>query len=146
MKTIKMIDISKKNISLREATAYARVLMSKETAKKIKNKEIPKGDVLTTAQLAGIMAAKNTPSIIPLCHPLSLTSVDISFKVKKDYIEITASVSARDRTGTEMEALVAASVAALSIYDMCKMVDRDITVENIYLIEKKGGKSGICRR
>lgn len=141
-----MIDISKKDITLREATAYARVLMCKETIRKIKNKEIPKGDVLTTAQLAGIMAAKSTPSIIPLCHPVSITSVDISFEIKKDYIEIISSVSAQDRTGVEMEALTATSIVALSIYDMCKMVDRDITIENIYLIEKKGGKSGIWRR
>ena len=114
----------------------------------IKNKNISKGDVLEVARLAGIMGAKRTSELIPLCHPLKITSVNIDFKLdnKINMIEIQSTVKANDKTGVEMEALAAVSIAALTIYDMCKSVDREIEIKDIFLIEKSGGKSGHFKR
>jgi len=118
--------------------------MKKETLILIRKEQIPKGDVLTVAQTAGIMAAKRTPDLIPLCHPLLLTSVAVDFNIpgKGDFIEITAMVKGKGKTGFEMEALTAVSVAALTVYDMCKMLDKSMGITDIRLIKKTGGKSG----
>jgi cyclic pyranopterin phosphate synthase len=118
--------------------------MQPETLRLIAEGDLPKGDVLTTAQLAGIMAAKQTPNLIPLCHPLLLTKVDVAFKVDEaaSRIEITATVRTRGKTGVEMEALTAVSVAALTIYDMAKAVEKGMRIHNIRLVSKSGGKSG----
>ena len=143
-----MVDVSKKDVTTRIARASGRVLMKPETFKMIQNKNISKGDVLEVARLAGIMGAKRTSELIPLCHPLKITSVNIDFKLdnKKNMVEILSTVKANDKTGVEMEALTAVSVAALTIYDMCKSVDREIEIKDIFLMEKSGGKSGHFRR
>ncbi len=140
----KMVDVSGKDITVREASAKGEVRMSADTLRLIQEKGIPKGDVLPVAQLAGIMAAKKTHELIPMCHPLSLTGIDVGFEVHEEgpAIEITSNVKTRDRTGVEMEALTAVSVAALTIYDMCKAVERGMKITNIRLISKSGGKSG----
>lgn len=138
-----MIDVSNKNDTLRTARAFARVLLSKDTLEKIKRGEIEKGEVLTVAKVAGISAAKKTSELIPMCHPLNLTYVDINFSLVDDpsSIEIESFVSLIGKTGAEMEALVAVSIASLTVYDMCKGIDKSITIEDIYLLEKTGGKS-----
>ncbi|MEF3244910.1 MAG: cyclic pyranopterin monophosphate synthase MoaC [Caldisericaceae bacterium] len=138
-----MIDVSNKGDTLRTARAFARVLLSKDTLEKIKGGEIEKGEVLTVAKVAGISAAKKTWEIIPMCHPLNLTYVDINFSLVDDpsSIEIESFVSLIGKTGAEMEALVAVSIASLTVYDMCKGIDKSITIEDIYLLEKTGGKS-----
>jgi len=139
----KMVDVSEKAVTAREAVAKGSVRMRPQTLELIKSGGIKKGDVLAVAQVAGIMAAKKTHELIPMCHPLQITGVDIDFAVMEpDCIEIRATVKTTDRTGIEMEALVAASVAALTIYDMCKAVDRAMVVEDIKLMSKSGGKSG----
>lgn len=138
----RMVDVSPKPETARLARARARVRMRPETAARIRAGEVEKGDVLGVARLAGITAAKRTSDLIPLCHPLRLTSVDLELSVEEAAVEIVASVRAHDRTGVEMEALVAASTAALTVYDMCKAVDRWMTVEAVELLEKRGGKSG----
>ncbi|QTA38361.1 cyclic pyranopterin monophosphate synthase MoaC [Thermosipho ferrireducens] len=146
----KMVNVGGKADTKRTAVAYGKVTMRKETLNAIINDEIPKGDVFTVAKVAGIMAAKNTSSIIPMCHNIFLTGVDINFESKiekeKGIVEIFARVNTIGKTGAEMEALTAVSVAALTLYDMCKSVDKMITIENIYLMEKFGGKSGHWRR
>ncbi len=144
----KMVDVSEKPVTLREATASGRVCMNKETLNLINENKIAKGNVLETARLAGIMAAKRTGTLIPLCHPLNITSVDIEFKMdqKRSCIDIEATVKCAGQTGVEMEAMTAVSVAALTIYDMCKAVDREMTIGDIMLLEKKGGKSGHWKR
>ncbi|MEA1963731.1 MAG: cyclic pyranopterin monophosphate synthase MoaC [Candidatus Aerophobetes bacterium] len=139
---IKMIDVGDKEATRREAVARGCLSLKKETVQAIKEGKIPKGDVLSVANVAGILAAKKTASLIPMCHPLRITSVKIDFELKEDAIIITSRVSAIDRTGVEMEALTAVALAALTIYDMCKGVDRQISISRIELIEKKGGKSG----
>lgn len=146
--TARMVDVSEKLPTRREATAFAGVSMGKETLKLIMEGAVPKGDVLAAARVAGIMAAKKTPELIPLCHPLGITSVavDLAPNMRKSRVEITATVSTVGQTGVEMEALTAASVAALTVYDMCKAVDREMTVSGIALLEKKGGRSGHYRR
>ncbi len=144
----KMVDVSEKQITKREAIARGSIYMKPETLKLIKDKKIPKGDVFSVAKVAGIMAAKKTSDIIPMCHPLNITSVGINFELKEmeNKIEIESCVKVLGQTGVEMEALTAVSVAALTIYDMCKAVDKEMTISDIILIEKKGGRSGHFKR
>jgi indole-3-glycerol phosphate synthase len=141
----RMVDISDKRETDRVAIAGARVVMQPATLEKIRSGDVAKGDVLAVARLAGIMAAKRTAELIPLCHPLALTSVDVDLECvpERSAVEITATCKLRGRTGVEMEALTAASVAALTIYDMCKAVDRGMVVTDLRLLRKSGGKSGI---
>lgn len=141
-----MVDISAKNDTVRIAVASGRIRMKPETADIIRSGTAQKGDVLGVAQVAGIMAAKNTPQMIPMCHPLMLSGTDISFDVGDDAVDITATVKTTGKTGVEMEALTAASVAALTIYDMVKAVDRGMTIENIKVESKTGGASGAWHR
>ncbi len=140
----RMVDVSDKEVTRREATARAVVEMQAETARLIAGGGIAKGDVLAVAQVAGVMAAKRTPDLIPLCHPLPITGVDMVFELDeaRARLEIRATVRVTGRTGVEMEALTAASVAALTVYDMCKAVDRGMTISDIQLLHKVGGKSG----
>ncbi len=143
-----MVDVSGKKITHREAVARGFVLMNRETLTRINKNEIVKGNVFETARLAGIMAAKKTSELIPLCHQLNLTSVIVDFKAdkRKNKIDIEAKVKCSGTTGVEMEALTAVSVAALTIYDMCKAVDKAMVISDIMLIEKRGGKSGEWKR
>ncbi len=143
----KMVDVSEKALTAREAIAKGTVKMKPETLKRIKSGGIKKGDVLAVAQVAGIMAAKKTHELIPMCHPLQITGVDIDFIIKEpDQIEVEATVKTTDRTGIEMEALVAVSAASLTIYDMCKAVDRAMVIDGVKLMKKSGGKSGVYER
>ncbi|NOQ43764.1 MAG: cyclic pyranopterin monophosphate synthase MoaC [Dehalococcoidia bacterium] len=142
MEPIRMVDVSQKALTEREAVAKGLVVMKTETLSMIKDGKMPKGDVLATAQIAGIMAAKQTSLIIPMCHPLMLDEVRVEFSLSQQSVEITATVKCTGKTGVEMEALTAVTASALTIYDMCKMVERGITIENIRLIKKSGGKSG----
>ncbi len=138
-----MVDVSDKALTIREAVAEARVRMRPETLQMIVQGEHPKGDVFAVARIAGIQAAKKTSDLIPLCHPLMLTSVKVELQSEgNDCVRITARCKLSGQTGVEMEALTAASVAALTIYDMCKAVDRGMTIEGVRLLEKVGGKSG----
>ena len=141
---VHMVDVTGKAETEREAIAKAKVRMNPATLELIRRGGIAKGDVLAVAQTAGIMAAKETPRLIPLCHPLLLTNVEIEFYLPENggFVEITASAKGIGKTGFEMEALVAVCVSALNIYDMCKAVDRSMTIEEIHLIKKSGGKSG----
>lgn len=138
----RMVDVSAKPITKREAQAKGRVVMLPATAQLIRDGQAAKGDVLATARIAGIMAAKNTGSLIPLCHPLPLEAVRVNLEVGADAVEIEAVASLSGRTGVEMEALTAVSVAALTIYDMVKAVDKTMRIEAIRLTHKTGGKSG----
>ena len=138
----RMVDVSAKPETTREATAKGRVVMLPATAALIGTGQAAKGDVLAAARLAGIMAAKRTAELIPLCHPLPLASVAVQLEVGEDAVEIAATVRTTGRTGVEMEALTAVSVAALTIYDMVKAVDRGMTIEAIRVVAKSGGKSG----
>ncbi len=140
----KMVDVSDKKESDRLAIARARVKLNRETYTMVKNQEIKKGDVLTVAKVAGIMAAKNTSNLIPMCHPINITSIDLDFNLDDEncLIEIRGSAKINAKTGVEMEALTGVSVAALTIYDMCKAVQRDIEITDIKLVKKSGGKSG----
>ena len=131
---VRMVDVGSKPLSRRRAVARASVRMAPETAKRLV--ELPKGDALATAQLAGIMAAKRTSDLIPLCHPLALSVVDVSLEVVRDGVQITAAAETTAQTGVEMEALTAASVAALTVYDMAKAVDKGMVVESLRLVEK----------
>jgi len=142
-----MVDVGEKPVTHRCATASAKVRMAAATAQMVVDHSGPKGDVLATARLAGIMAAKRTPELIPLCHAIALTRVELRFEVdvSDGCVEAVATVDARDRTGVEMEAMVAASVAALTIYDMLKAVERSIRIEQVVLLEKSGGRSGHYR-
>ena len=139
-----MVDISEKPDTQREAVAKGVVRVQAATLDLIKKGTTPKGDVLSVAQLAGIMAAKQTPHLIPLCHPIPIGDIKVEFSLDEENnaINITTTVKSIGKTGVEMEALTAAAVAALTIYDMCKAVDRSMTIENIRLIRKSGGKSG----
>ena len=141
-----MVDVSEKDITQREARARARVLMRPETMELISAGGIPKGDVFAVARVAGIQASKRCSDLIPLCHPLSLSNVSIDFQKSEDDLLIETYCSLAGRTGAEMEALTAASVAALTVYDMCKSVDRGIMIKEICLVSKKGGKSGAWER
>lgn len=142
--TARMVDVSGKQPTLREAVAAGEVMMLPATLALIQSGGIPKGDVLATARIAGIMAAKRTPELVPLCHPLQLShvAVDLSFDQQRSAVKIRAVVRCIGTTGVEMEALTAVSVAALTIYDMCKAVDRGMQINHIRLIRKSGGKSG----
>lgn len=144
----RMVDVSDKPPTKREAVARGTVTMKKETLRLIKDLKIAKGDVLEVARIAGIMAAKKTPDMIPMCHPLQISSVSVDFEFdeKKSRIDIESRVKVSGQTGVEMEALTAVSVAALTIYDMCKAVDREMVISDILLLEKSGGKSGLFRR
>ena len=142
----KMVDTSDKQVTTRRAVASARVLMSRETVAAIRNNRTPKGDPLETARLAGVMAAKRTAELIPLCHPLPLTHVDVRAEVTDDGVNLEAEVLTKAQTGVEMEALTAVSVAALTVYDMCKALDKSMTISDIRLELKSGGKSGDYRR
>jgi len=143
----RMVDVSGKPDTQREAVAKCLVRMKVATLERLKKGDVPKGDVLAVAQLAGIMAAKQTPQIIPLCHPILIGEVKVEFSlgVKNSAVEITAAVKSLGKTGVEMEALTAAAVAALTIYDMCKAVDRGIRIESLRLVSKSGGKSGTIK-
>ena len=144
----RMVDVGDKPQTRRSATASATVQMRSETLAAIRDDNMKKGDVLQVARLAGIMATKQTAQLIPLCHPLGIDSVDINFVINDDdsTIQTTATVSVFERTGVEMEAMTAVSVAALTIYDMCKAMDREMTISDIQLLEKTGGKSGDFKR
>jgi len=144
----RMVDVGDKAHTVRQATARATVSMRPETLTLIKKGELKKGDVLTVAKIAGIQAAKKCSELIPLCHPLALSSVDITFDVDQDNSRVVISTMCRltGQTGVEMEALTAAAVAALTIYDMCKAVDRNMTIGDIELVTKSGGESGDWQR
>lgn len=142
----KMVDVTDKAETFREAIAEGTVIVEPDTMELIKSGGIKKGDVLSVAQVAGIMAAKKTSDMIPMCHPLMLSGVDISFELTDAEIHIKAIVRCKGSTGVEMEALSAVSTAALTIYDMCKAVQRDITITDIRLMYKSGGKSGVYQR
>lgn len=144
----KMVDITVKPLTNREAVARGSVYMEPGTIKLIVDKKVPKGDVFSVARIAGIMAAKKTSELIPMCHPLDITAIDIQFNLnpKKCKIDIESRVSIVGRTGVEMEALTAVSIAALTIYDMCKAVDKEMVISEIMLMEKRGGKSGVFKR
>ncbi|MCW8892009.1 MAG: cyclic pyranopterin monophosphate synthase MoaC [Deltaproteobacteria bacterium] len=143
-----MVDVSAKQPTLRLAVARARVVLKPETLTAILDQKIAKGDVLSVARLAGISAAKMTPSLIPLSHPLAIHMVHVAFEsdISQGLLEIKATVKAMERTGMEMEAMVAASVAALTVYDMCKGADKSIAIEHVCLLYKEGGKSGTYTR
>jgi cyclic pyranopterin phosphate synthase len=132
----RMVDVGEKSVTRRTATAGGYVEMAPETVELLREKALPKGDALNTARIAGVMAAKRTPDLIPLCHGLNLTAIDLEFMVKDQRIEILSVAHASDRTGVEMEALTAVSVAALTLYDMCKAVDKGMVVGGIRLLEK----------
>jgi len=148
---VQMVDVGGKPDTERLAIARGTVVMQPETLRLIATDGLPKGDVLTTAQLAGIMAAKRTADLIPLCHPLALTKIDVDFEIdlvalaaeEASCIVITATVRTRGKTGVEMEALTAVSVAALTIYDMAKAVEKTMRITDIHLVRKEGGKSGL---
>lgn len=132
-----MVDVSAKKIVRRTASAYGKIILQKATIDLVKSNLLKKGDVLAVAKIAGIMAAKKTEELIPLCHCLNLEHVDINFNIADDGIEIVSQVITSGKTGVEMEALTAVSVSALTIYDMCKAVDKIMKIENVYLMEKK---------
>ena len=143
----RMVDVSQKGDTEREAVARGTVMMKPTTLEQIKTAGLEKGDVLAVARIAGIMAAKKTPHLIPLCHPVLISNIAIEFDLSgNDSIGITTRVKSTGKTGVEMEALVAASVTALTIYDMAKSIDREMTITDICLESKKGGKSGTYRR
>jgi cyclic pyranopterin phosphate synthase len=142
--SVRMVDVTEKESTKRTAIAQGVVIMDPATFRKIKSQKVKKGNVLETARIAGIMAAKKTSDLIPMCHPLNLTHVSVDFypDESSSSIRIESSVKIFSQTGVEMEALTAVSVAALTIYDMCKSYDREMTISDIFLIEKQGGKSG----
>ena len=145
---ISMVDVGAKRTTQREAVAAATVKMSPATLGKLVERALPKGDVLTTAKVAGVLAAKQTPSLIPLAHPLALASVDITFDLDppSGTIEVRAIVRCEGKTGVEMEAMTACAVAALTIYDMCKSAEKGIVIDGLQLMRKSGGKSGTWER
>jgi cyclic pyranopterin phosphate synthase len=143
----RMVDISTKSPTVREAIARGKVLMKPATLLQVKNASLKKGDVLAVARVAGIMAAKKVPDIIPLCHTIPIDSITVDFDLStKDSVDITATARSTGKTGVEMEALTAVTVAALTIYDMCKAAEKSMTITDIYLESKTGGKSGNYRR
>jgi len=146
MKAARMADIGEKPQTKRTAVAQARVLMRPQTIKAMKAGTLPKGDPIACARIAGMMAAKKTPELIPLCHPLEISNVKMDFDIGSNAVTIKSEVSCIGRTGVEMEALTAASAAALTIYDMCKPVDKDMVISDIVLLKKTGGKSGAYER
>jgi cyclic pyranopterin phosphate synthase len=138
----RMVDVSGKDVTTREAVAAGRVLVSADVVALLRGEGVPKGDAIAVARLAGIMAAKQTSSLIPLCHPLALSSVAVDLEVADDAVDITATVRTADRTGVEMEALTAVAVAGLAVIDMVKAVDKRAVVTDVRLLRKSGGKSG----
>jgi len=142
----RMVDVTPKEPTHRRAVARCKVFMTPETTAAVANREVKKGDVLAVARVAGIQAAKRTSDLIPLCHPLLVGSVYLNFEIGDDHIAIEAQVDTVDRTGVEMEALHACSVAALTVYDMCKSADRSMVIGDLTLWEKTGGRSGVYRR
>jgi len=142
----RMVDVTDKEITYRTAVAEATVRVSADTMTVIKSGGNKKGDVLAVAQVAGIMAAKKTSDIIPLCHPIPLSGIDITFSLTETEVHISATVKCKGVTGVEMEALTAVSACALTVYDMCKAVQRDIQITDIRLVYKDGGKSGVFKR
>ena len=142
----RMVDVTDKPPSYRTATAAGTVRMLPSTVDAIRTGGVPKGDVLAVAQVAGIMAAKRTSEIVPMCHPLSLTGVDIRFALREDAVDIEAIVKCKGETGVEMEALHGVSAADLTVYDMCKALQKDMVISDIRLLEKTGGKSGDYHR
>ena len=143
---LKMVDVGDKERTERVAKVRGEICMDAATARLIADNKIAKGSVLEAARLAGIMAAKRTGELIPLCHPLNLTAVSVDFTVGEDRVEVEAEAKINDRTGVEMEAMVAASVALMTIYDMCKGVDRGMVIGQLRLMEKRGGRSGMWVR
>ena len=143
---VAMVDTSAKEATARRALASARVLMSPGTVEAVRERRTPKGDPLETARVAGIMAAKRTAELIPLCHPLPLTHVEVRAELDDEGVRIEAEAATTAQTGVEMEALTAAAIAALTVYDMCKAVERGITITDVRLEEKTGGKSGAWKR
>jgi cyclic pyranopterin phosphate synthase len=145
---ISMVDVGAKRNTSREAVAVATVRMQPETLKRLIERALPKGDVLSTAKVAGVLAAKKTPGLIPLAHPILITSVDITFDLDPaaGSVEVRAIVRCEGKTGVEMEAMTACAVAALTIYDMCKSAEKWITIESLQLVRKSGGKSGLWER
>jgi cyclic pyranopterin phosphate synthase len=145
---ISMVDVGAKSVTVREAVAVATVRMQPATLAKLVEHALPKGDVLTTAKVAGVFAAKQTPALIPLAHPIAISSVDITFDLDRDAgtIEVRAIVRCEAKTGVEMEAMTACAVAALTIYDMCKSAEKGISIESLQLVRKSGGKSGLWER
>jgi cyclic pyranopterin phosphate synthase len=142
----RMVDVTPKEATHRRAVARCKVFMEPQTTVLVANREVKKGDVLAVARVAGIQAAKRTSDLIPLCHPLLVGSVVVNFEIEDDHIAVEAQVDTIDRTGVEMEALHACSVAALTIYDMCKSADRSMVIGELALWEKTGGRSGTYRR
>ncbi len=144
----KMVDVSNKEETLREAVACGNVYMKRETLQRINEGTIKKGDVLSVAQVGGIMGCKKTSDIIPMCHPIMISGCDISFNLNfdKNRVEITATVKNTGQTGVEMEALTAVTVAGLTVYDMCKAIDREMIISDVMLMKKSGGKSGLYQR
>jgi len=142
----RMVDVSAKDVSVREAVATGRVSVSPDVVALLRGDGVPKGDALGVARVAGIMAAKRTPDLIPLCHPIALSAVSVDLAVGDDGVDITATVRTADRTGVEMEALTAVSVAALALIDMVKGVDRGAAIDGVRLTSKSGGRSGDWRR
>ena len=144
----RMVDVGQKDKTAREARARATLRMNAETLRILRSAEVPKGDAIATARIAGIQAAKRTSELIPLCHPLSITGCDLSFEPGDDgqRLVIESAVRGADRTGVEMEALTAVTVAALTLYDMLKAIDKDMVIEEVLLVEKRGGRSGHYQR
>ena len=145
---ISMVDVDSKQPTRREAVASATVRMTPKTLKKLIERTLPKGDVLTTAKVAGVLGAKQTPSLIPLTHPLAITSIDVTFDIDaaSGIIEVRSIVRCEGKTGVEIEAMTACAIAALTIYDMCKSAEKGIVIESIQLMRKSGGKSGTWER
>ncbi len=146
MKNLGMVDVGEKAETKRTAKAQAFIELNKEIMKRIGNNDIPKGNVLEMARSAGILAAKNTAHLIPLCHNIELEYADVAFMFRNNGILIKSTIRATSKTGVEMEAMTACSIAALTIYDMCKMFSKSIEISEVYLIEKRGGRSGIYKR
>jgi cyclic pyranopterin monophosphate synthase len=146
--SVRMVDVGEKSLTSRQATASCQVLLSAATLELLERKAVPKGDVFTTAKIAGIFAAKQTPSLIPLTHPLMLSSIDVHFEIDHpaNAVRITSVVKCNGQTGVEIEAMTACAVAALTVYDMCKSADKGIVITELRLESKQGGKSGDFRR
>ncbi|MGL4254057.1 MAG: cyclic pyranopterin monophosphate synthase MoaC [Fusobacteriaceae bacterium] len=140
-----MVDVSEKNTTVRTARASGKIFMEKETLQAVREGRMKKGDVLAVAQIAGIMGAKKTSEIIPMCHNIFISKADLDFVITEDHIQIFSTVKTEGQTGIEMEALTAVTAAALTIYDMCKAIDKNMRIEDIKLLEKKGGKSDYKR-
>ena len=138
----RMVDVSAKSVTARQATATGRVLVSAQVVALLRAEGVPKGDALAVARIAGIMGAKATPTLVPLCHPLSISGVTLDLEITDESVDITATVRTNDRTGVEMEALTAVSVAALTVVDMVKAVDKTAVITDVQVVAKSGGKSG----